>query len=980
ALYGGSGANRALMPKLSDPLGIMSKISGLDGAAKQAAEAGINAALTAAGTAALPFAGAITSALGNKYGNWARDLAKKGTDAAGLTDGKSKVDSQNGQLEQTKKPEELEALLAGEYGETMEERIKREKAPYANYDATDFTGYPENLTDEENLKRSRERIEAEEMDKNYGPVIPQATDGKVAADGKIAAQVAEDAKNASSKPAGVKLEGVAPDAVVGTKNQKMGINDKPAVVAATDTRAAGTTTGAAAQVAQQADSNNNAAQRTMNQAAANQEAERIAREQKMETGTVFKHNGQTYQVAKDGTVSVAAINPNAQAGAGGAAGGETTVQQTTVLAQEQRLIDELSNLANVLNKASTTEKDSVIGAVMGRQQQAANELDEATEARHAQRKGPDVRISTGQALASGFYGGFEAIFKSAGNIPVIGQILRETSNEWYQGEARARAWNAAGGYKEWKALKSDGQRGKMLKQELGELQPGIEYREMMSVGGYHETYLQGAQAASENAARIQSSYRARQVVADKSADFQGKLVLSAQDLKGIGMADAMNKIASVRTEAAMMQGPGFDTKVATVNPDGSVKFDTVQIKYTPSVFQNWASNAAMSGLIKNMENNNVQQMKVIEKQFFRDGKFDAARATAGSFKAQAQYMRLDPEDSYIDSGELAVREGKIGFMGARGQAHAIRRYLKDQTRNTDEYIESAIKEGLGEFAKVNTEEYKRATRGLSSENLAAYNRKIFGSAAKKALLDSDPGKLPLEAVFDQAYKSAYYGFEQKSLLAVFAKEAEAEVNVGKIISSSRSAAGAKLPLPPNVYQRRRVESKNGSILDVGAVWDELVEKISIATDNDTLLTTSLVQQFMKELEAEGDKNALTSEIRQDKNKRQIVQTMSENSLARLTAVIQRGVTDVAQKDKILSKLNTKLRRDVTGRLVVQIGEIDIDTGNEEKGDGVTPLVPGANTPPPAGTSTGGRPAGGNPQPSFRERAKNFPGVNRPKRT
>jgi hypothetical protein len=331
-----------------------------------------------------------------------------------------------------------------------------------------------------------------------------------------------------------------------------------------------------------------------------------------------------------------------------------------------------------------------------------NTLSQTNEVGNA-RIGADKDPSLWKVAASGFIGGFKAFGGGAASIPIIGNLIRGTIDEYYEAPERAKAWQAAGGFmKHWKAG-GDAQRLKYYQQEIAPLTPGFQYQQMGQLGTFQAQVDLNLNAAAQSVARTRSEFEAllqqkinetkgsnislnSLTVADIEAG-KAKILFDAADYKGIGMVDAAQKLGTIRAEVAAMQQQSIKLSV----PDGEGKLKDIVVQPNAAMFQRIYGDLGKN-VAKYFDQAVLDWYGVVEKQTGRGkDEWNATQNMAYDHKAMAKFMAQDISTDYLITGHYKMVTGKDQFMTMRGQ---VLEMIK--SRNTDAWEETTR---LNDFVK-----------------------------------------------------------------------------------------------------------------------------------------------------------------------------------------------------------------------------------------------------------------------------------------
>ncbi len=245
----------------------------------------------------------------------------------------------------------------------------------------------------------------------------------------------------------------------------------------------------------------------------------------------------------------------------------------------------------------------------------------------------DATPGYGASFLSGVYGVVAGSGGGLAKLPVIGPMVSEAVNEFYEAPERARAWRASGGKSNWSEARGNAQRAGFYNKALAHVPAAEQYANMSANGGFQAQKDLAVQAAREAVERTRSQWgaqlaskkdnmmleitrnearssvlsddkfteqikgltgNAREVaINDKvnlaiqngfevsaeraSAAFAEQVsrvgfdsAMNVSELRGLGRIDAADRLVSVRQEAKLMQGESLLVKVAEAGLDGNM--------------------------------------------------------------------------------------------------------------------------------------------------------------------------------------------------------------------------------------------------------------------------------------------------------------------------------------------------------------------------------------------------------------------------
>lgn len=390
----------------------------------------------------------------------------------------------------------------------------------------------------------------------------------------------------------------------------------------------------------------------------------------------------------------------------------------------------------------------------------------------AVRTGADIQPGLFKSAGLGFVSGVMGSLGGAGSglnrIPIIGPAISESLNEFHEAPERMRAWRAAGGFwKHWDASTNAKKLGYYQKASAP-IAAGQQYEEMQKVGAFQAQVDIARQAASEAVARSRSNYEVMQykttllegnIGKDKNGLARG--FLNAEELRGLGTLDSINRVNTIRAEALHMNGG--ETNVLVARPDKDDKtgkkwtIEEGKVSNNIAMFDDMASGLSLKKASGNAEDMLVSHYGLHEKRFFRGGKWDGT-TNLGSRDADArEFMRMDADSDYLASGHVKMRQGKEKFFGVRGE------YAKLVELTNREAMQKIELEASFDKAKLNGQLQDLLKGSAGGVELAAQIGTLDDSKLKGKFV-SEQLKVDgaLSPIFEVAYKRGAAGYDLKS--------------------------------------------------------------------------------------------------------------------------------------------------------------------------------------------------------------------------
>ncbi|MCA3243823.1 MAG: hypothetical protein INF43_00770 [Alphaproteobacteria bacterium] len=430
------------------------------------------------------------------------------------------------------------------------------------------------------------------------------------------------------------------------------------------------------------------------------------------------------------------------------------------------------------------------------------------------RAGADIKPMWYSVMASGFIGGFKAVGGGAGSIPVIGNIIKGALNEYSEAPERAKAWQAAGGFvKHWKAS-TDAQRMKYYQQEVAPLAAGYQYQQMELVGGFQAMPETARFQVAQSVARMRSEYEALMGKALGEGRFNlddlragnATVNINSLDLKGLGRVSAAANIGSVWGEAAAMQGDSWKVEVWDAAKQEFVKQN---IKPNVMALSRIYSDLGVKQAGKYFDEAMNTWYGIVEKQYERgSADWNVTRSMSFDKAAAAKFINEDISTDYIVGGHLKMVQGKQSFFGLRGTYNAFLELRnQEEGQKYDKIVENptAVLEYMqknvasGKFSTADVQNAQIILNNVRLNGPAAikdFSPKVYGTLTKAAGDVIGKENLRLTAIMEDAFNTSRVNILEKSLKApsTIASENErlAEV-IAKGVQARAEATLGNLP-------------------------------------------------------------------------------------------------------------------------------------------------------------------------------------------
>jgi hypothetical protein len=381
---------------------------------------------------------------------------------------------------------------------------------------------------------------------------------------------------------------------------------------------------------------------------------------------------------------------------------KTAINQNTKLTPDQKE-NQIKQIDEVLKAThAKIEATDFIGGDMSEILTHLNKFNDLV----SQRMGADIAPGFGATVLSGFLGGFKAAVGGAGGIPIIGDILKNSFNEYYEGAERARSWKAAGGF--WKSVgaSGDAERKKFYELHTSQLAPAAEYNEMLRVGGFQAKVDISRQTAMQSVAKMRSEYEAllQRVMNEKNITLDElqvggvSLTANAFDYRGLGMVEAAKKIGDIRAESFLMQG---ESQRVLVYDKAQEKYVERDLKPNAAMLSRLYGDISVKEKAKYFDEAMVNWYGIVEKQFERaQGKWDATRAMSFDAKAAAKFAVEDVSTDYLVTGHNKMVEGKLKFLEAKDGYQKLVTWRNADSQNLDTRLEKEVKNYTGGISKL----------------------------------------------------------------------------------------------------------------------------------------------------------------------------------------------------------------------------------------------------------------------------------------
>lgn len=371
-----------------------------------------------------------------------------------------------------------------------------------------------------------------------------------------------------------------------------------------------------------------------------------------------------------------------------------------------------------------------------------------------------------QGAASGFYGSIAGSLGGVGSFPVIGQIMRETLNEWSQAPERAKVWRGSGGFWAWREKQRAAAREGFYMKEMAPLGAAARYERMEEVGAFQAQIDVAREAAYEAVARSRSQFEAlfRET---------GGAGFSASQLAGLGRLEAVEKLQSVRAEANLMQGPAVKVKIAERDERGFLtgKTKDAEVALTVENLSVLKGDLAVKKFAGSFDEMMVNHYGIAEKQYMRGSPdWDATRSMSRDGTAARRFAMEDVDTDYIVGGHLKMVQGKERFMEQREQYRTLVKYRNQSNHMKVEYVQGVLAQVGGNLqALIDKEDIKL---GGVRVNVAKTPQAEVRRALEKWAGDKQGVELPLDAIFMEAESRGRVSYAKKVQRAQYAEVLE----------------------------------------------------------------------------------------------------------------------------------------------------------------------------------------------------------------
>lgn len=388
---------------------------------------------------------------------------------------------------------------------------------------------------------------------------------------------------------------------------------------------------------------------------------------------------------------------------------------------------------------------------------AAQQFDQEWNALQERIKSQQSEVGVARSAFSGMLGGMAASFGGVGSVPILGDVLKETFNEFTQAPERARAWQVNGGFMKNLGLKGDAARVASFKKELGATTGGYEYRDMVQAGTFQAQHDLQRTAVAQAVARQRSEWEGMQYA---FRDINQGKPLSAIQLQGLGRDDAFSKAQSLRVEAGQMQGGVLMVKAMDIRGQMVDR----EVRITPGLLNDFAQTSAWKGDSSKRDASMVQQYGVIEKRYMRGGDWAKAERNLNQTERVRDFIKTDLDTDYIVGGHLKMVEGKMAFMGMKAKYDTYRSLRLNEEAQIETYLRAP--ENFQAVAQILRSNGMQLPVNLTPASLNANPDmaiKFRKEAAK--VMDKAGIFLPLEGLMQEAAANARTSVMNKVLLA-----------------------------------------------------------------------------------------------------------------------------------------------------------------------------------------------------------------------
>lgn len=466
-------------------------------------------------------------------------------------------------------------------------------------------------------------------------------------------------------------------------------------------------------------------------------------------------------------------------------------------ANTKKTIEELDEKIKALGKISTT------AVTMGDTIAALTDFDAQVLQLERRRIGADKEFTSLADAAklywSGTIGGTKGLMKGAGGIPIVGDLIGEVSNEWFEGAERAKAMSAAGGYLAYSQLARDAKRMKMYKEAVAPIAAGSQYQNMQELGAFQSMATNAKMDAAIQAAQARSSLDAmiaKRVVQDKALTIDqldvktmdARFDYTAKDFEGIGRVAAAEKLGSVWGEAAAMQGKSWKVNVWN---DEKGEMEPQYIKPNASALSSIYSDMGVKKAGKYFDAAMVDWYGIKEKHTRQKSEWEGTGSMAGNKAMAARFNAEDVSDDYLVGGHNKMVEGKVQFYEMRGKHEryvtlrndeAIRIFTEQQRigsseKGTQEFVDKLFSANSAKLSEDGTlvgkskKEVMNALTNFSKGDQEAVRRlgNDFGKYLQKSIIKGLGGDaaMPLAGIMQEAFERGDFAIRTKSKIAKY---------------------------------------------------------------------------------------------------------------------------------------------------------------------------------------------------------------------
>lgn len=544
--------------------------------------------------------------------------------------------------------------------------------------------------------------------------------------------------------------------------------------------------------------------------------------------------------------TVAEVNEQIGQGAAMTQGQVETYQQMVSVRRGQLMQDLLTAKTDTDKKAiqkHIDELESFDGpkATMGDALSFLSKFDSEVLKMNEVRAGADIKPGMWKVMGSGFLGGFKAVGGGAGSIPVIGNILKGSLNEYYEAPERAKAWQAAGGYSKYKQTAADAQRMKFYQQGISPLAAGYQYQQMELVGGFQAMPETARFQVAQSVARMRSDYEALMSKTFGEGKFTlndlkagtASVNINALDLQGLGRVSAASNIGSIWGEAAAMQGNSWKVEVWD---DAKKEFVKQSIKPNVTALARIYSDLGVKQAGKYFDEAMTNWYGIVEKQYERgSADWNATRNMSNDKAAAAKFIGEDISTDYIVAGHLKMVQGKQSFFGYRGSYESFLQLRnKEEGMKYEKIIESPQK--IIDYMNDNKAKLKLSDADIQNAQISLKNvslsnpgalknftPQVYGAISKAAGEMIGKTSLPLSAIFEESFTTSRANIIEKSLKAPSIINSENERLAVLVAKSAKTTAEAVLGAIPQIATKsiRLSDPKSGVSIGTESALEEL---------------------------------------------------------------------------------------------------------------------------------------------------------------